>query len=66
MSKCLTMVVVVVSCIAGIIDILQQYNAFKRTETFFKSFKYDPKQISAVDPKWYAQRFVNFVDEHSC
>ena len=49
----------------GIIDILQQYNAFKRAETFFKSFKYDSRQISAVDPRWYAHRFVNFVREQT-
>ena len=48
----------------GVIDILQQYNAFKRAETFLKSFKYDSRQISAVDPKWYARRFVEFTSHH--
>ena len=48
----------------GVIDILQQYNALKRAETFFKSFKYDSRQISAVDPKWYAKRFVDFAASH--
>jgi len=48
----------------GVIDILQQYNALKRAETFFKSFKYDSRQISAVDPKWYARRFVEFTANH--
>lgn len=48
----------------GVIDILQQYNALKRAETFFKSFKYDSRQISAVDPKWYAKRFVDFTASH--
>ena len=48
----------------GIIDILQQYNILKRAETFFKSFKYDSRQISAVDPKWYARRFVEFTATH--
>jgi hypothetical protein len=49
---------------AGIIDILQQYNSFKRAETFFKSFKYDSRQISAVEPAWYARRFVDFCAQH--
>lgn len=48
----------------GIIDILQQYNSFKRAETFFKSFKYDSRQISAVEPAWYARRFVDFCAQH--
>jgi len=48
----------------GVIDILQQYNALKRAETFFKSFKYDSRQISAVDPTWYARRFVEFTANH--
>ena len=48
----------------GIIDILQQYNSFKRAETFFKSFKYDARQISAVEPAWYSRRFVEFVGQH--
>jgi len=48
----------------GVIDILQQYNSFKRAETFFKSFKYDSRQISAVEPAWYARRFVDFCAQH--
>lgn len=26
---------------------------------------YDRKQISAVDPTWYAERFVKFITDHS-
>lgn len=51
--------------LTGIIDILQQYNAFKRIETFYKSFRYDSRQISAVHPRWYAERFVRFVQENT-
>eukprot|EP00753_Platysulcus_tardus_P017975 PLAT6657.1.p1 GENE.PLAT6657.1~~PLAT6657.1.p1 ORF type:complete len:517 (-),score=208.91 PLAT6657.1:852-2402(-) len=45
----------------GIIDILQQYNGLKRTENVLKAFIHDRKQISAVDPAWYAERFVSFI-----
>jgi len=49
----------------GIIDILQQYNAKKSAENFLKSFKFDRKQISAVHPNWYAERFVQFMSKNS-
>jgi hypothetical protein len=49
----------------GIIDVLQQYNNKKAAENFFKGFKHDRKEISAVNPKWYAERFVNFMKKHS-
>jgi len=49
----------------GIIDILQQYNMRKTAENFFKGFKHDRKQISAVHPSWYAQRFVEFMKKNS-
>ncbi|GMI34972.1 hypothetical protein TeGR_g2239, partial [Tetraparma gracilis] len=48
---------------SGIIDILQQYNSRKRAETFFKGLMFDTKQISCVDPKWYAQRFLNYMEQ---
>jgi 1-phosphatidylinositol-4-phosphate 5-kinase len=47
---------------AGIIDILQQYNSRKRAETFFKGLMFDTKQISCVDPDWYSQRFLEYMD----
>ena len=48
----------------GVIDILQQYNLRKRTETFFKSFTNDSKLISSVDSFTYASRFVHFIGEN--
>lgn len=50
------------TCRAGIIDILQQYNAKKAAETFFKGLKFDREEISSVNPKKYAERFVRFID----
>ncbi len=49
----------------GVIDILQQYNISKRVETFIKSLQYDSSQISAVNAKFYAKRFVQFIRDHS-
>ena len=46
----------------GIIDILQQYNARKQAETFFKGFTASRRDISCVDPEWYAERFVKFIE----
>lgn len=48
----------------GIIDILQQYNLSKRAENFFKGFTSDRDQISAVDAKKYAARFIAFMNEN--
>lgn len=49
----------------GIIDILQQYNMHKRSETFVKSFTHDPLLISSVDPEFYAVRFVDFIADNT-
>jgi len=49
----------------GIIDILQQYNNFKRAENFFKGFVSDRREISAVHPDFYAERFYKFIEENS-
>ena len=49
----------------GIIDILQQYNSKKTMETFFKGFKHDAQKISAVDPRYYAERFIEFIERNS-
>mmetsp|Transcript_5804 Transcript_5804/g.11915 ORF Transcript_5804/g.11915 Transcript_5804/m.11915 type:complete len:222 (-) Transcript_5804:115-780(-) len=49
----------------GIIDILQLYNARKRTENILKSIVEGGESgISAVSPQRYASRFVKFVDAH--
>ncbi|CAM9270493.1 unnamed protein product, partial [Chrysoparadoxa australica] len=38
----------------GVIDILQEYNARKHGETWFKSFLHKREEISCVDPQSYA------------
>lgn len=48
----------------GVIDILQQYNLTKRAENFFKGFFHNREQISAVDSKTYAARFVKFMNDN--
>jgi len=48
----------------GIIDILQQYNSRKIAETFFKGFRHNRKQISAVNPDFYGDRFIQFIEKH--
>jgi len=50
----------------GIIDILQQYNASKRAETWIKGMTNDVSQISSVDSVSYAKRFVKFLADNSC
>lgn len=47
----------------GIIDILQEYNLKKKIEHAYKSLKFDPMTISAVAPKIYSKRFINFLSE---
>lgn len=49
----------------GIIDILQQYNLRKSGENLLKGLTHDRKAISAVAPKDYAERFVEFMAKHS-
>jgi hypothetical protein len=48
----------------GIIDILQQYNSFKRMETIAKSMTHDSKQISSVNADYYAERFIKFFEDN--
>lgn len=48
----------------GIIDILQQYDARKMTETVLKGMVLPVAGISAVSPAYYAKRFVEFVKAH--
>ena len=45
----------------GIIDILQEYNLWKRSETAVRGLVDDPTEISSVHPKAYASRFVEFL-----
>ena len=45
----------------GIIDILQEYNAAKQIETFYKGVVGRRTEISSVDPKFYASRFLAFM-----
>ncbi|KAL6964373.1 Phosphatidylinositol 4-phosphate 5-kinase 7 [Sarracenia purpurea var. burkii] len=47
----------------GIIDILQNYNVKKKIEHTYKSLKYDPVLISAVEPKAYSKRFIGFLEK---
>jgi len=45
----------------GIIDIFTNYNFTKRCESIFKSIVSDSKTVSAVNPKFYAKRFLSFI-----
>ncbi|XP_010243193.1 PREDICTED: phosphatidylinositol 4-phosphate 5-kinase 9 [Nelumbo nucifera] len=45
----------------GIIDILQEYNMNKKIEHAYKSIQFDSISISAVDPTFYTQRFLEFI-----
>lgn len=45
----------------GIIDILQEYNISKKIEHAYKSLQFDHLAISAVDPQFYSERFLKFI-----
>jgi 1-phosphatidylinositol-4-phosphate 5-kinase len=47
----------------GIIDILQDYNTSKKIEHAIKSLQFDSISISAVDPTFYSQRFLDFIQK---
>ncbi|XP_043706132.1 phosphatidylinositol 4-phosphate 5-kinase 9-like isoform X2 [Telopea speciosissima] len=47
----------------GIIDILQDYNMTKKIEHAYKSIQFDSLSISAVDPMFYSQRFLKFIQK---
>ncbi|GFS45806.1 phosphatidyl inositol monophosphate 5 kinase [Actinidia rufa] len=47
----------------GIIDILQDYNISKKIEHTYKSIQFDSVSISAVDPTFYSQRFLEFIQK---
>jgi 1-phosphatidylinositol-4-phosphate 5-kinase len=49
----------------GVIDFLQPWTAQKVLERELKSvIGYDKTQISCIDPKEYADRFLDFMDKH--
>ncbi|KAL7137507.1 hypothetical protein ABFS83_10G097100 [Erythranthe nasuta] len=47
----------------GIIDILQEYNMSKKIEHAYKSAQFDSLSISAVDPTFYSERFLEFIQK---
>lgn len=47
----------------GIIDILQEYNITKKIEHKYKSLQFDSLSISAVDPTYYSERFLHFIQK---
>ncbi|KZV35740.1 phosphatidylinositol 4-phosphate 5-kinase 9 [Dorcoceras hygrometricum] len=47
----------------GIIDILQAYNMSKKIEHAYKSIQFDSELISAVNPKFYSERFLSFIQK---
>ncbi|KAL1545800.1 Phosphatidylinositol 4-phosphate 5-kinase 9 [Salvia divinorum] len=47
----------------GIIDILQEYNITKKIEHAYKSVQFDSVKISAVDPTFYSERFLEFIQK---
>lgn len=44
----------------GIIDILQRYNTRKFVEHAYKASYLNEREISCVDPEFYAERFIHF------
>jgi 1-phosphatidylinositol-4-phosphate 5-kinase len=50
----------------GIIDILVQYENFKRAENILKKVVYYKEEASVIHPKHYANRFFSFIcDQHT-
>ena len=49
----------------GIIDILQLYTLRKRGETVVKSLVHPVADISSVSPRFYADRFVDYISAHT-
>jgi len=45
----------------GIIDILQEYNIRKKIEHAYKSIQYNSLSISVVEPNFYSERFLKFI-----
>ena len=46
----------------GIIDILTEFNAFKKCEYLGKLVYYFSKQMSCVPPEHYQTRFYNYME----
>ena len=44
-----------------VIDILQEYDAVKQSEDVYKGIVGKRSEISSVDPKFYASRFLAFM-----
>lgn len=49
----------------GIIDFLQRYTWRKWFENLLKGLIWDRKKVSCVEPRFYAQRLVKFIDQNS-
>jgi hypothetical protein len=47
----------------GIIDFLQDWSFSKKVEALWKGGKHNPKDISAIEPKKYQERFCKFVSQ---
>jgi hypothetical protein len=45
----------------GVIDILTTFDLTKRAERFLKSFVYDSRGISSMNPQDYGKRFLDFL-----
>ncbi|CAB4267775.1 unnamed protein product [Prunus armeniaca] len=45
------------------VDSTEEYNVKKKVEHAYKSLQFDPQSISAVEPKLYAKRFINFLEK---
>lgn len=45
----------------GVIDYLQNWNMTKKVENYYKTKILQRQQISAVNPKEYASRWLNFM-----
>lgn len=48
----------------GIIDILQSYRLFKKVEHAWKALLHDGDTVSVHRPKFYARRFLNFMQKY--
>ena len=46
----------------GIIDILTEFNKTKQLEYFYKRIRYCSDQMSCIPPKYYKERFYNYLN----
>ncbi|XP_007434509.1 phosphatidylinositol 4-phosphate 5-kinase-like protein 1 [Python bivittatus] len=49
----------------GIVDLFTVYNFRKKLEHLWKSIRYRGQQFSTVEPSYYAQRFCQWVEDHT-